>query len=47
MICFITINHVNLLEEKGYHVDGLDLNDEILDIARNIVSGNLLDYNMY
>ncbi len=42
---------MNLLEEKGYHVDGLDLNIEMLNIARNRVNGNLyegnlLDYNI-
>ncbi len=43
--------HMNLLEEKGYYVDGLDLNDEMLNIAKNRVNGNLyegnlLDYNI-
>lgn len=43
--------HMSLLEEKGYHVDGLDLNNGMLDIARNRVNGNLyegnlLDYNI-
>ena len=43
--------HMNLLEEKGYHVDGLDLNDGMLNIARNRINGNLyegnlLDYNI-
>ncbi len=43
--------HMNLLGEKGYHVDGLDLNEGMLDIARgrvngNLYEGNLLDYNI-
>lgn len=43
--------HMSLLEEKGYHVDGLDLNNGMLDIAKNRVNGNLyegnlLDYNI-
>ncbi len=43
--------HMNLLEKKGYFVDGLDLNIEMLDIAKNRVkgnlyNGNLLDYNI-
>lgn len=43
--------HMHLLEEKGYHVDGLDLNRGMLDVARNRVNGNLyegnlLDYNI-
>ncbi len=38
--------HMNLLEEKGYYVDGLDLNSEMLDIARNRVKGNLYKGNL-
>lgn len=38
--------HINLLEKKGYHADGLDLNDGMLDIAKNRVNRNLLDYNI-
>lgn len=43
--------HMNLLEERGYYVDGLDLNIAMLDVARNRVKGNLyegnlLDYNI-
>lgn len=43
--------HMNLLEKKGYCVDGLDLNIAMLNIASNRVNGNLyegnlLDYNL-
>lgn len=41
--------HMQLLEEQGYQVDGLDLSQNMLDIAKtrtkgNLYLGNLLDY---
>lgn len=38
--------HGELLEKSGYLVDGLDLNKEMLDIAKNRISGNLYCQNM-
>ena len=43
--------HMHLLEQKGYFVDGIDLNNEMLEIARNRTKGhlfkaNLLDYKI-
>lgn len=43
--------HIDLLSKKGYLVDGVDLNKEMLDIARkrvnsNLFIGNLLDYDI-
>jgi len=38
--------HMHLLEEKGYQVDGLDLNTGMLEIAKTRVSGNLFEENL-
>ena len=38
--------HIKLLEEKGYQVDGLDLNKEMLNIAKGRVSGTLYEGNL-
>lgn len=41
--------HMKLLEDKGYRVDGMDLSENMLDIAKSrtkghLFCGNLLDY---
>ena len=41
--------HMNLLEKDGYQVDGIDLSNEMLNIAKtrtngNLFQGNLLDF---
>lgn len=33
--------HMSLLEQKGYIVDGVDLNQEMLNVAKGRVNGNL------
>lgn len=38
--------HASLLEKQNISVDGLDLNKEMLDIARNRIKGNLYHQNM-
>lgn len=43
--------HMNLLEKDGYKVDGLDLSNEMLNIAKirtngNLFKGNLIDFKM-
>lgn len=38
--------HMQLLEEMGYQVDGLDLNKGMLDIARTRTKGNLFQGNL-
>lgn len=43
--------HASILEQKGYLVDGLDLNQEMLDIAKSRLHGflycaNLLDFHL-
>ena len=38
--------HASLLEKDGYTIDGLDLNKEMLDIAKNRLSGNLYNQNI-
>jgi len=38
--------HASLLEKDGYNIDGLDLNQEMLDIAKNRLSSNLYNQNI-
>lgn len=38
--------HASLLEKEGLLVDGLDLNQEMLDIAKNRLKGNLYNQNI-
>lgn len=43
--------HMNLLEKDGYQVDGLDLSNEMLNIAKtrgkgNLFKGNLIDFKI-
>lgn len=38
--------HMALLEQKQYIIDGVDLNQEMLNIARERVKGNLYQQNM-
>lgn len=38
--------HIDLLSKKGYFVDGVDLNREMLDIARKRVKGSLFEGNL-
>ena len=38
--------HMHLLEEKGYLVNGIDLNEEILKIAKTRVQGKLYTKNL-
>ena len=37
---------MQILEEKGYRVTGLDLSSDMLDIARTRVKGNLIHQDM-
>lgn len=38
--------HASLLEKDGYNIDGLDLNQEMLDIAKNRLSSNIYNQNI-
>jgi len=38
--------HMSILENIGYNCDGIDLNKEMLDIAKNRVKGNLYCSNL-
>lgn len=41
-----TGTHMKLLEEAGFECDGIDLNKEMLDIAKKKVRGNLIQADM-
>jgi ubiquinone/menaquinone biosynthesis C-methylase UbiE len=41
-----TGNHMVLLEKQGFHVSGLDLNKEMLEVANNKVKGKLYQGDM-
>lgn len=41
-----TGTHASLLEKDGYNIDGIDLNQEMLDIAKNRLSSNLYNQNI-
>jgi len=38
--------HMEILENKGYNCDGVDLSSEMLDVAKSRVSGNLFQGNL-
>ena len=38
--------HASILEEDGYEIDGLDLNEEMLDIAKKRINGYLYNQNI-
>lgn len=41
-----TGRHASFLEELGHNVDGVDLNSEMLEIAKNRIKGNLYNQNI-